>query len=240
MTTDTAPRNETDPKVDTIAVDGPAASGKSTVGERLAERLGYLFFDTGVMYRAVTLAALEAGVEIGDEDACTHLAEAIQIDVRPPSQADGRLNDVLINGQDRTWEIRSPGVDGNVSVVSAYPGVRRALSVKQRAIGLRGKVVMAGRDIGTVVLPEARLKVYLDATVEVRARRRHIERTERGEPSDYDEVLAGLQARDTIDSTRDVAPLCAAEDAEVIDSDLLDIDAVYEKILALAEARGMV
>jgi cytidylate kinase len=229
-----------EPKVDTIALDGPAASGKSTVGERLAERLGFLFFDTGVMYRAVTLAVLEAGLDVGDEEACTKLAEAIQIDVRPPSQADGRLNDVLIDGLDRTWEIRSPQVDGNVSVVSAYPGVRRALSVKQRAIGMRGQVVMAGRDIGTVVLPEARLKVYLDAPVEERARRRHIERMERGEPSDYEEVLAGLKVRDEIDSTRDVAPLCAADDAEVIDSDRLDVDAVYEKILSLAEERGLV
>lgn len=225
--------------VNTIALDGPAASGKSTVGERLADYLGYLFFDTGVMYRAVTLAVLERGISVSDEDACTRLAEAIQIDVQPASEEDGRPNDILIDGVDKTWGIRTPEVEANVSEVSAYAGVRKALSAQQRKIGLRGQVIMVGRDIGTVVMPDARLKIFLDASVEERARRRHVERVERGEDSDLDQVLALLRMRDEIDSTRDVAPLCAAEDAVVIDSDQMSIQEVFDAILALSDARGM-
>jgi cytidylate kinase len=222
-----------------IALDGPAASGKSTVGERLAEALDYLFFDTGVMYRAITLAALEAGIPIFDEAACSDLAHKTQIDVQPASRPDGRPNDVLINGVDKTWEIRSPEVDAQVSEVSAYPGVRQALSEKQRRIGKRGRVIMVGRDIGTVVMPEARLKVFLDASVEERARRRHQERLERGEDSDYEDVLDMLRKRDQIDSNRDIAPLRAADDAIVIDSDDKDVDQVFEAVLRLAKARSL-
>lgn len=223
----------------TIALDGPAASGKSTVGQMLAEELGFLFFDTGVMYRAITLAALEAGVSITDEAACTQLAEHIQIDVRPPSKEDGRTNDILIDGADKTWEIRTPQVDANVSVVSAYPGVRTALTKKQREIGQRGEVVMVGRDIGTVVMPDAPLKIFLDASAEERARRRYQERLDRGEPADYEQVLEIVRQRDQIDSTRDVAPLRAAQDAEVIDSDLISATQVFEKIMALAREKGI-
>jgi len=225
--------------VDMIALDGPAASGKSTVGERLAEALDYLFFDTGVMYRAITLAALEVGIPIWDEAACTHLAQKTQIDVQPASRRDGRPNDVLINGVDKTWEIRSPEVDAHVSQVSAFPGVRLALSAKQRQIGMRGRVIMVGRDIGTVVMPEARLKIFLDASIEERARRRHQERLDRGEDSDYEDVLAMLRKRDKIDSNRDIAPLCAADDAVVIDSDGKDADEVFEIVLRLAKARSL-
>src|SRR3970040_1826071 len=137
-----------------IAIDGPAASGKSTLGLRLANTLGYLFFDTGVMYRAVTWLALQRGIDVRDEAALTALAEKTQIDVAPASRSDGRACDVLVGGKDITWETRLPEVDANVSAVSAYRGVRSALSRQQRRIGLRGKVVMVGRDIGTVVLPE--------------------------------------------------------------------------------------
>ena len=143
----------------TIALDGPAASGKSTVGLRIAEALGYLFFDTGVMYRAVAWAALQKSVDLENEAAVTQLAEETPIDVRAASQDDGRTCDVLINGDDITWQTRCPEVDANVSVVAAYPGVRAALTVQQRRIGQRGDVVMVGRDIGTVVLPEADLKI---------------------------------------------------------------------------------
>jgi len=226
-------------RVDMIALDGPAASGKSTVGERLAEALDYLFLDTGVMYRAITLAALEAGIPIFDEAACSDLAQKTQIDVQPPSRPDGRPNDVLINGVDKTWEIRSPEVDAHVSQVSAYPEVRRALSEKQRQIGKRGQVIMVGRDIGTVVMPEARLKIFLDASIEERARRRYQERLERGEDADYKDVLAMLRKRDAIDSNRDIAPLCAADDAVVIDSDGMDADQVFEAVLRLAKARSL-
>jgi CMP/dCMP kinase len=225
--------------IEMVALDGPAASGKSTVGERLAEALDYLFFDTGVMYRAITLAALEAGIPIWDEAACTDLAEKTQIDVQAPSRQDGRPNDVLINGVDKTWEIRSPEVDARVSEVSAYPGVRRALTAQQRNIGKRGRVIMVGRDIGTVVMPEARLKIFLDASVEERARRRQLERLDRGEPSDYNEVLAMLRKRDEIDSNRDIAPLCAAGDAVVVDSDHIDADQVFEIVLRLAKERSL-
>ena len=227
-------------KINTIALDGPAACGKTTVGQRLAKKIGYLFFDTGVMYRAVTLAAIESGIAVEDEFACTTLAEKTQIDIRPPSVGDGRMNDILINGEDKTWEIRKPEVDANVSVVSAYPGVRQALTLKQREIGRRGQVVMAGRDIGTVVLPDARLKIFLDASVEERARRRYLERVERGEKVDYDNVLDVLKYRDEIDSTRDTAPLQLAEDAVVVDSDNKTIEQVLDEIMDLLREKGMV
>ncbi|MBM3152093.1 MAG: (d)CMP kinase [Chloroflexi bacterium] len=216
-----------------IAIDGPAASGKSTLGRRLADALGYLFFDTGVMYRAVTWAALQRGLDISDEAAITALAEAIVIDIRPPSQPDGRACDVLADGLDATWGTRAPEVDANVSPVSAYAGVRRALSLQQRRIGLRGRVVMVGRDIGTVILPEADLKVYLDASAEVRSRRRFDEVIARGEKADYERILAGVCNRDQIDSTRAVAPLRPAEDAVIVDSDKMDADQVFQYVEAL-------
>ena len=218
-----------------IAIDGPAASGKSTLGKRLADALNYLFFDTGVMYRAVTWLALQRGLAMSDENAITTLAESVSIDVQPPSQADGRACDVLVEEQDITWETRRPEVDANVSVVSAYVGVRLALSAQQRRIGQRGWVVMVGRDIGTVVLPEADLKIYLDASAEERARRRYHEIIARGESANYDEILAKVIERDRIDSTRDVAPLKAAGDAVVVDSDHLNADEVFQQILALCK-----
>jgi cytidylate kinase len=218
-----------------IAIDGPAASGKSTIGLRLANALGYLFFDTGVMYRTITWLALERGIDIQDEAAVTALAEKTQIDVAPASKQDGRACDVLVDGQDITWETRSRRVDENVSIVAAYSGVRRALSQQQRRIGQRGNIVMVGRDIGTVVLPDADLKIYLDATAEERARRRYDEITARGGKPNYDEILQRVVERDRIDSTRDVAPLKAAEDAVVLDSDQLNADQVFERLLALVK-----
>ena len=218
-----------------IAIDGPAASGKSTIGKHLADTLDYLFFDTGVMYRAVTWLALQRGLKMSDEPAITALAEIVPIDVRPPSKSDGRACDVIVEGKDITWKTRSPEVDANVSVVSAYAGVRRALSVQQRRIGQRGRVVMVGRDIGTVVLPNADLKIYLDASAEERARRRYEENIARGDSVDYNEILAKVIERDRIDSTRDVAPLKIADDAVVLDSDHLNADEVLEKALALCK-----
>jgi cytidylate kinase len=216
-----------------IAIDGPAASGKSTLGLRLAEALGYLFFDTGVMYRAVTWLVLDRGVDVSDEAAVTALAESIPIEVAPASVRDGRTSDVIVDGRDITWETRLPEVEKNVSPVSAYRGVRAALTRQQRRIGLRGNVVMVGRDIGTVVLPEADLKIYLVATAEERARRRYDEILARGEKADYREILAKVVERDRIDSTRDVAPLKSAEDAVLLDSDNLNADQVFERVLAL-------
>ena len=218
-----------------IAIDGPAASGKSTIGLRLANAMNYIFFDTGVMYRAVTWLALERGINVQDESAITTLAEETQIDVAPASKSDGRACDVLVNGRDITWEPRSRRVDENVSVVAANPGVRKALSQQQRRIGRRGKIVMVGRDIGTVVLPDADLKIYLDATAEERARRRYDEIIARNGKANYDAILKRVIERDRIDSTRDVAPLKAAEDAVVLDSDKLTADEVFEQILALVK-----
>ncbi len=221
------------PKPNIIAIDGPAASGKSTLGLSLARALGYLFFDTGVMYRAVTWAVLARSIPVEDEAAVTALANEICIDVRLPSAPDGRTSDVLADGTDVTWAIRTPEVDGNVSPVSAYGGVRQALASQQRRIGLLGRVVMVGRDIGTVVLPEADLKIYLDASAEERARRRFTEILGRGGQADYSEILSAIVKRDEIDSTRAFSPLRAAEDAVVIDSDHLSADQVFSRVEGL-------
>lgn len=216
------------PKI--IAIDGPAASGKSTLALRLAHALHYLYFDTGVMYRAVTFAALQRNLDLDDEAAVTALAEGARLDVRPPSVDDGRPNDVLVDEQDVTWEIRSREVEAHVSQVSAYPGVRRALTLLQRAIGLRGQVVMVGRDIGTVVLPEADLKIFLIASAEQRAQRRYLELRDRGEPADYPALLSAMRQRDLLDSTRAVAPLRPADNARILDSDQLNADQVLELV----------
>src|SRR6185503_2285715 len=218
-----------------IAIDGPAASGKSTLGLKLANALGYLFFDTGVMYRAITWLALKLDIDPRDEVGITALAEQTQIEIAPASKQDGRVCDVLIAGQDITWETRLPEVDASVSIVSAYRGVRAALSQQQRRIGQRGQVVMVGRDIGTVVLPDANLKIYLDASAEERAQRRYTETVARGAQASYEDILAKVIERDRIDSTRDVAPLRAAQDAIVIDSDQLNIGQVFEQVLALCK-----
>jgi cytidylate kinase len=217
----------------TIAIDGPAASGKSTIGGLLAEHLGYLYFDTGVMYRAVTWAAQARGVAVEDEAGVTAVAESLQIDVVRPAVDDGRQYTVLADGRDVTWEIRSSQVNLGVSPVSAYSGVRTALTAQQRRIGKRGEIVMVGRDIGTVVLPEADLKIYLDATVDERAGRRYREEVARGEAADYETVLDSVRRRDEIDSGRSLAPLRVAEDALVIDTTPLSVEQVLERVLAL-------
>jgi CMP/dCMP kinase len=209
-----------------IAIDGPSASGKSTIGQLLAQQLDYVFFDTGVMYRAVTWEALQRAVPIENEDEITLLAEQIVIDVLLPNVQDGRLCTVLIDGKDVTWDIRRREVEKAVSPVSAYRGVRTALSAQQRRIGLGGRIVMVGRDIGTVVLPEADLKLYLDASPEERARRRYLEKTARGDDVTYADVLEDMKRRDQIDSSRAIAPLRPAEDAVVVDTDGLNIEEV--------------
>lgn len=217
----------------TIAIDGPAASGKSTIGGLVADRLGYIYFDTGVMYRAVTWAALAQGIPVGDEPGVTVLAQRLRIDVLRPTVDDGRQYTVLADGQDVTWQIRRPEVNLGVSPVSAYSGVRAALSAQQRRIALGGRIVMVGRDIGTVVLPGADLKIYLDATLEERAGRRYREEVARGDPADFDAVLASVRRRDEIDSGRALAPLQAAADAVVIDTTSLCVAQVLERVLAL-------
>lgn len=225
----------TTPPPSIITLDGPAASGKSTIGRKLADALGYLFFDTGIMYRAVTWIALQHDMDLRDEESITQMAQTAQIDIRPASKNDGRACDVLLGDKDVTWDMRSGNVEANVSAISAYAGVRTALSEQQRKIGLRGKVVMVGRDIGTVVLPEADLKIYLDASAEERAKRRYDEIIARGEKADYDEILKKMIERDRIDSTRAVAPLRPADDAVIINTDEASAEQVFEQVLALCK-----
>jgi cytidylate kinase len=218
-----------------IAIDGPAASGKSTAAEALAARLDFLYFDTGVMYRAVTLAGLKKFGSIDNEGDISSLSKHIHIDVQTPTQEDGRMFDVLLDGEDVTWEIRSPRVTANVSKVSAYPVVREEMTNQQRKIGDKGNVVMVGRDIGTVVMPDADYKFYIDASAEVRAQRRYDEVVARGEEASYDEMLEAIRKRDQFDSTRAVAPLVPAEDAIHILNDELTREEVVEKMLMVIQ-----
>lgn len=226
-----------------IAIDGPAASGKSTVGFDLARAIGYLFFDTGVMYRAVTHAALQRHVDVEDADATGELAEALELDVVPPAAhvRDGRHATVLVDGEDVTPQLRTPGVDRAVSSVSAHPRVREALSAMQRRIGMRyGRgdaekpgVVMVGRDIGTVVIPDAALKIFMGASAAERARRRYNELRGAGKVVDLDEIRQGIIRRDEIDSARVHSPLRAAPDSVEIDTSHYTPEQVVNRILAL-------
>jgi CMP/dCMP kinase len=223
-----------------IAIDGPVASGKTSVGKRLADKLGYLFFDTGVMYRAVTYLALRQLGSVDDAAAVAELAQRSTIEIEPvpvDESGDYRVT-VKELREDITQAIRRPEVEAQVSPVSAIPAVRRCLTAQMRRIGLRGKVVMVGRDIGTVVLPEADLKVFLTASVETRAQRRYNEIQARGETRAYDSILANLRDRDRIDSSRLVAPLRAADDAVTLDTSGLDLPDVVEAIESLVAARS--
>ncbi|HWQ15352.1 MAG TPA: (d)CMP kinase [Roseiflexaceae bacterium] len=215
------------PIPDVITIDGPAGAGKSTLGERLARRLGYLYLDTGIMYRALTLAALERGVDLHDVAATTALARALDIQVRPPTVADGRQYTVLLDGRDVTWDLRRPEVERNVSLASSAPPVREVMRARQRAIGKCGRVVMVGRDIGSVVMPDAPVKIYLEASVEERARRRVAELRDRGRPADAAKVRAEIIRRDRLD--RHVS--APAPDAVIISSDGLSPDEVAEQVL---------
>lgn len=214
----------------TIAIDGPAGAGKSTIADALAKRLGYLYFDTGVLYRAVTLAALRRRLTLADQEALAALVEQIHIDVLPPTQQDGRGLTVILDDEDVTWAIREPNVDRNVSVVSAQPAVRQALLQRQREVAARGSIIMAGRDIGTVVLPNADLKLYLEASPTERAHRRAVEEQGRGVERSFPEVLSEIERRDDIDSHRALSPLHPADDAIIIDTEGLDIDGVLATI----------
>ena len=223
-----------------IAIDGPVASGKTSVGKRLADKLGYLFFDTGVMYRAVTYLALRQLGAVQDAAAVAAVAERSPIDIQPSTLTDGRDYTVLGGdpAEDITWAIRAPEVESNVSPVAVIPEVRRALTDQMRRIGCKGKVVMVGRDIGTVVLPEAELKIFLTASVEARALRRFQETQARGEARSYEAILNNLRERDQIDSSRATAPLRPAETAITLDTTSLDLSGVVETIEALVAAQG--
>jgi len=217
----------------TIAIDGPAASGKSTIGDYLADYLGYLFLDTGVLYRAVTWAVQDRGIPTEAEDQITRLAQGVEIEVLSSTAADGRQNTVKVDGRDVTWKIRSPEVERDVSPVAAYPGVRRALTQRMREIACKGHVVMVGRDIGTVVIPDADLKLYVIASADVRAERRYVELMKKGKDVTYDQVLAGIHQRDRIDSSRATAPLRAAVDAVTVDTTDLSVETMFAEIVRL-------
>jgi cytidylate kinase len=201
----------------------------------LSERLGYLYLDTGAMYRAVTWAALQKGLDVSNEEAISALARTLNIEIARPVGNDGRQYTVLADGEDVTWQIRDPEVDRHVSPVSAYAGVRKALTEQQRRIARQGSVVMVGRDIGTVVIPDADLKIYVDASPAVRARRRYLEILERGEEAEYESILHDMRRRDGIDSQRQVAPLRAAEDAVRVDTDNLSIAEVLRVVEELVD-----
>jgi cytidylate kinase len=220
------------PKPSTIAIDGPAACGKTTVGRLLAKKLGYRFVDTGAMYRALTWEALRLGVDIEDEGALGRLAESTRMEL-PPDGDDG----ILVNGRYINNELRSPEVDFGVSPVAKVADVRKVLVRNQQLIAKDGNIVMVGRDIGTNVLLDADLKVYLDVSVEEQARRRYKEMVEQGEKADYEDILARLIRRDRIDSKRSVNPLRKAEDAHVISTDVMDANGVLVEILRLVDGR---
>ena len=212
-----------------MAIDGPAASGKSIVGREIARRLGLRFLDTGTMYRAITWEAIRTGVS--PDDACKLTAMAAHANMRLVSSGDG--DRLLLNGDDITDMLRLPEVDANVSAVSAVSGVRRTLVDQQRNIAANSGMVMCGRDIGTVVLPDAGAKIFLTASAEVRAKRRAIEA---GQEHDLHRVLDDMRRRDKIDSERDDSPLHPADDATIICSDNLTVEDVVLQILSKVRA----
>jgi cytidylate kinase len=218
-----------------IAIDGPAASGKSAVGLALAAALGYRFFDTGAMYRAVTWLALRRQIDVHDADGLAHLAESVTIGIRDTPKNAVEPTGVTLDGEDATPHLRDAEVEENVSLVSRVPAVRHELVRIQRDLARDGAVVMAGRDIGSVVLPDADLKIYLDASREVRARRRADQLHAAGGSPDFDELLADLVRRDGIDSSRKASPLTAAPGAVIINTDSMSLEEVVQRIVALAQ-----
>jgi CMP/dCMP kinase len=216
-----------------VAIDGPAGAGKSSVTRKVAERLGYVVVDMGVLYRVVALAAGRAGVSLDDAKRASALAEALVAEgaVQLRRRDDGGVQ-VLLRGQDVSLDIRAQSVGEGASKVSAHQGVRQALLDLQRVQGRDGGVVLEGRDIGTVVFPDAEAKFFLTASAEVRAQRRHDELAARGTPPALSDVLREVNERDRRDSTRPVAPLRQASDAVLVDSSTLSIEQVVELIVA--------
>ncbi|TVR74716.1 MAG: (d)CMP kinase [Sphaerobacteraceae bacterium] len=217
-----------------IAIDGPAASGKSTVAAEIADQLDALMFDTGAVYRVLTLVALARGVSPDDEDELAALIDKIDIAITTPSVDDGRQYDVYIDDADVTWAIRDPEVDRAVSPVSVHARVRAGLLELQRKIGNSGQVVMPGRDVGTVVMPDADLKIWLDASLNERARRRRAELLERGIDVSVEEIRESMRQRDQRDASRSEAPMEPSPDAVVIQTDGREIEDVVKQILQLA------
>jgi cytidylate kinase len=210
-----------------IAIDGPAGSGKSTIAKILSKRFNYKYIDTGAMYRAVALKSIENNVPLSDEIRVSKIAEGIKIEFTP-----GNNNQkIYADGEDVTLKIRDEMIGNGASIVSAYSGVRKALLIKQRGMGKSGGVVMEGRDIGTVVFPDAHIKFFLDASVEERGRRRYLELKEKGEDVQMDKIIEDIKKRDDNDTSRNLAPLKKSENSIVIDTTGISIDGVIENML---------
>ena len=214
-----------------IAIDGPVAVGKTSVGSLLARKLGYVFFDTGMLYRAFTWKVLKSGISENDENKLFHLASKSKFDFVPSHE--GYLSP-LVDGEDVSPELLNPEIEKQVSLISKVAGVRQSLVSEQRKLAQRGNVVMAGRDIGTVVLPWAELKIFLTASTEERAKRRYNELLAQGENSSLESVLFELKRRDEMDINRTISPLKPAGDAIIVNTENLSLDKVVEKIYVLA------
>jgi len=214
-----------------IAIDGPVAVGKSSVGALLARRLGYVFFDTGMMYRAFTWKVFKSGFSIEDEQKLCQLANTTKFDFVPSKE--GNIS-FLVDGEDVSSNLLYPEIEELVPLIAKVAGVRQTLILEQRRLAQRGKIVMAGRDIGTVVLPWAELRIFLTASTEERARRRYKELLERGENSSLEIVLADLKKRDEMDIHRTISPLKPAEDVIIIDTENFALEQVVDKIYTLA------
>lgn len=214
-----------------VAIDGPAGAGKSTLAKRIAEKLGYVYINSGAMYRAIALWALRLRVSLSDMHRLEQLANAAQITLEA---GDGR---VFLNGEDITEKIRGAEISDAASQVSAVPGVRRALLGLQRGMARQTSVVMEGRDIGSVVFPQAQVKIFLDAEPAERARRRALELEENGQDTDFEAVAGELQIRDERDRQRVEAPLIQAPDAELVDTTGLSLEQVESEILRIVRAR---
>jgi cytidylate kinase len=214
-----------------IALDGPVAVGKSSVGSLLAKRLGYVFFDTGMIYRAFTWKVLKSGVSTEDKERLCELVAATEFGFVPSKEG---LLSVFIDGEDVSSRLLSTEIERLVALIAKVAEVRQAMVSEQRKLAQRGKVVMAGRDIGTVVLPWAGLKIFLTASTEERARRRHKELLRRGENSSLETVLADLRRRDEMDINRTISPLKPADDAIIINTENLSLEQVVDKICTLA------
>lgn len=211
-----------------IAIDGPAAAGKSTVAKKVAERLGYTYIDTGAMYRSITYAALEANVDLNKEDEVYNVLEQMELDMNEKLQ-------VFIDGKEVTDQIRTEEVSRNVSKVASYAGVREELVKRQKQMAAKRGVVMDGRDIGTHVIPDAEVKIFMIASAEERAKRRHKENLNKGFTSDYEQLKKEIEERDRIDMEREVSPLKKAEDAIELDTTSLSIEEVVNEIMRIIE-----
>jgi len=217
-----------------IAIDGPAGAGKSTVAKEVAKKLNFLYIDTGAIYRAVTLAALNRNIDLKDEKSLTALAKNMKIEMVPDSK---KLFRIYAEGRDISGEIRKPEVSRNVSLVAKIPAVRENLLQKQRDMARAGGVIMEGRDIGTTVLPEADFKFFLTASPEERARRRYEELVAAGYQVDKETLLEEIKERDRIDSTREIAPLMPAPDAIIIDCSQMSVEQVVDHIVSKVTGR---